>query len=82
MKGKNRCVICYRKHNKYYHGFPKEFPRKWRMCCGCKCIASDIIRSNTKKVIDFYITIFSLSFVKITILKRKVRRINKLINVV
>lgn len=81
MKGKNRCVICYRKHDQW-HNFPIEFPSKWRMCCGCRWIAFDVVRSTTKKIIDFYTRMYHTTFVERIFLKRKLRKINKLINVV
>lgn len=36
MRGKNRCYVCFRKHDKAFEfKFPKDIPYKFRWCCHC-----------------------------------------------
>ena len=55
MRGKNRCYVCFTKHDKgEYYKFPDDMPYKFRWCCICMNYADVIIRTSFERIIKNY----------------------------
>ena len=55
MRGKNRCYVCFRKHDKKHQKFkfPKDFPYEFRWCCNCRSYANILVKTGLQKNIKF-----------------------------
>ncbi len=74
-KPEGSCVICGRKHTKW---FPLEFPKEWRMCCFCLDYAKYIVNGRRDIIEDSY-GAFPL---KLSDIMKDLDNIEKLINLV
>ena len=78
-RGKNRCYVCFRKHekNRKVYRFPEDMPYKFRWCCNCVTHAGILARTTLEKGIKFYKKYYGrierISFI------RRAKLVNKLI---
>jgi len=81
MRGKNRCYVCFRKHDKGdYYKFPDDMPYKFRWCCICRNFAKRIIKISFEKTINHFKKHHGV--IKSFFYVRRAKRLVKLINVV
>ena len=77
MRGKNRCYVCFKKHEKGIYTFPDDMPYKFRWCCNCRSLSRVIVIIGLKKKIKFFKKylgrIERISYI------RKAKKLNKLI---
>lgn len=82
MRGKNRCYVCFKKHD-YMCVFPEGFPNKMKWCCDCKDMAEFITEDGLEETIKQYKSLikyfgrFNTFLIVISL-----RKLNKLITVV
>jgi len=89
MRGKNRCYICYRKHDKHpKRNFGTDFPNKMRFCCYCLSWAEYMIRYSLKTAIkricnnhvDYAYNTTKFKKLKKKLIARKCKKIYKIIS--
>lgn len=82
MRGKNRCYVCFKKHEKDMgYKFPDDMPYKFRWCCGCRSLAKIISRGSVEKTINEYKR-WNYGGIRLIRLIKRVKLLDKLIRLI